>query len=99
MKGKKIAIIFDYDNTIVKSNIDFPAMKIAMAEYGDQTINMMKQSLESQYKARVNQEVSKEREIYASHQSDRPTTVPSEKAENKISKIVESETAFLRKRR
>ncbi|MBN1331184.1 MAG: HAD-IA family hydrolase [Candidatus Heimdallarchaeota archaeon] len=38
MTEKKFAIIFDFDNTLVKSNINFPAMKISMArmvrEYG-----------------------------------------------------------------
>ena len=31
MKKDKLAIIFDFDNTLVKSNINFPAMKISMA--------------------------------------------------------------------
>ncbi|NHJ32432.1 MAG: HAD-IA family hydrolase [Asgard group archaeon] len=31
MKHDDLAIIFDFDNTLVKSNINFPAMKISMA--------------------------------------------------------------------
>ncbi|HUT81984.1 MAG TPA: HAD-IA family hydrolase [Candidatus Bathyarchaeia archaeon] len=31
MSERKFAIIFDFDNTLVKSNINFPAMKISMA--------------------------------------------------------------------
>ncbi|MHA1213163.1 MAG: HAD family hydrolase [Candidatus Heimdallarchaeota archaeon] len=31
MTEKKFAIIFDFDNTLVKSHINFPAMKISMA--------------------------------------------------------------------
>lgn len=31
MDNKQITIIFDFDNTLVKSNINFPAMKIHMA--------------------------------------------------------------------
>ena len=33
MKKSKLAIIFDFDNTLVKSNINFPAMKINMARH------------------------------------------------------------------
>ncbi len=36
MTNKEIAIIFDFDNTLVKSNIDFPAMKISMARAAKQ---------------------------------------------------------------
>ena len=31
MKHDELAIIFDFDNTLIKSNINFPAMKISMA--------------------------------------------------------------------
>jgi phosphoglycolate phosphatase len=31
MNSRQVAIIFDFDNTLVKSNINFPAMKIHMA--------------------------------------------------------------------
>jgi len=31
MKLDELAIIFDFDNTLIKSNINFPAMKISMA--------------------------------------------------------------------
>ncbi|NHK29975.1 MAG: HAD-IA family hydrolase [Asgard group archaeon] len=31
MNKKRVAVIFDFDNTLVKSNINFPAMKIHMA--------------------------------------------------------------------
>ncbi len=33
MKKSKLAIIFDFDNTLVKSSINFPAMKISMARH------------------------------------------------------------------
>ncbi|TET31186.1 MAG: HAD family hydrolase [Candidatus Heimdallarchaeota archaeon] len=31
MKHDELALIFDFDNTLIKSNINFPAMKISMA--------------------------------------------------------------------
>ena len=33
MVNKVKCVIFDFDNTLVKSNIDFPAMKIEMTRF------------------------------------------------------------------
>jgi len=74
------------------------AVKIAMAEYGESALNTLKMSALKQYQAQVSQEVSKERELFAMHQSDRPTMPSSESFENERSKKVEEITSFLRKK-
>lgn len=74
------------------------AVKIAMAEYGEDALNKMKMSLEQRYSQELKNAVSKERETYVMHQNDRPTMPSSESYSNDRSKKVEEITSFLRKK-
>ena len=71
------------------------AVKIAMAEYGEDALNKMKMSLEQRYSQELKNAVSKERETYVMHQNDRPTMPSSESYSNDRSKKVEEITSLL----